>query len=97
LPPLRSSPLDELLQTAALENKPAASQQPSSNHHSFPSLQSSRRPKNQFLQQNSWRKKKGEKKMTTLNFTGNNSEKLVFCKVSRETRGSRELDDEGAS
>jgi hypothetical protein len=35
--------------------------------------------------------------MTTLNFTGNNSEKLVLCKVAREKRGSRELDDEGAS
>jgi len=30
-------------------------------------------------------------------FTGNNSEKLVLCKVAREKRGSRELDDEGAS
>jgi hypothetical protein len=35
--------------------------------------------------------------MTTLNFTGNNSEKLVVCKVAGEKRGSRELDDEGPS
>jgi hypothetical protein len=34
--------------------------------------------------------------MTTLNLTGNNSEKLVLGKVAREKCGSRELDDEGA-
>jgi hypothetical protein len=35
--------------------------------------------------------------MKTLSFTGNNSEKLVLWKVAREKRGSRKLDDEGAS
>jgi hypothetical protein len=35
--------------------------------------------------------------MTILNFTGNKSQKLVLSKVAREKRGSRELDDEGAS
>jgi hypothetical protein len=35
--------------------------------------------------------------MTILNFNANNSEKLILCKVAREMRGSRELDDEGAS
>ncbi len=55
-PPLRSSPLDELLQTAVLENTPAASQQPSST--TTPSLRCSPRGDQKT---NSWRKKRGKK------------------------------------
>jgi hypothetical protein len=62
LPPLRSSPLDELLQTAALENKPAASQQPSSSHHLLPFVAVLEETKKPIPAPKFLKKKTGEKK-----------------------------------